>query len=242
MDLNRAAELYRRSCEKGIFTYTDFLNEAAQAELQSEYPFSALTFWGGAAFAERRIARFGNAEAILWKADFPLRVVKVVPRGGKFAEQMGHRDVLGAVMALGIVREKVGDIFVSPECCFVVLHQSVTDFVLQNLTDVGRNVVSTQVVEAVDESCAPKRRQVKFSAASNRLDVLVAKVFNISREKACDLILSEKVFVNGVAYQKNSRLLKSSDKVSVRGYGKFEFCGDDGLNRKGKTYFVVEIY
>lgn len=241
IDGNRMEELARRSRDKNIFVYTDFLSAQEQAELKAIYP-KFLTFWGGAEFAERKIGCFGNADRIAVEKDFPLCAVKIVASAGKFASPMSHRDVLGALMSLGIVRAKVGDIFVGESCCCAVLHKSIAPFVMQNLTDVGRNIVSLAIVDAVDQSIAPKRELHRISAVSDRLDAVVCKVFNLSREKACEFVSAQKIFVNGVVVEKASRQLKQGDAVSVRGYGKFVFLGADGTGKKGKTYFKTEIF
>lgn len=241
-DKNRIFELAERSRLKNIFVYTDFLNEQAQHELKKNYPQSFVAFWGGAEFAERKIARFGNADDIGYEENFPLCIVKIELLGGKFATEVRHRDVLGALMSQGIVREKVGDIFIGDNRCFAVLHQSVAPFVSQNLTTVGKNSVSVQTVDKIDEKVASTREERKFSVQSNRLDSIVSKVFGVSREKSCELIETEKVSIDGVLCQKTARTLKHGEKVSVRGFGKFEFVGECGTSRKGKTYFDIEMF
>ncbi len=241
MDKNRTKELAERSLNKNIFVYTDFLNEQSQSELKTVYR-NFVTFWGGADFAERKIARFGNPDDVGYEEDFPLCVLKIQPLGGKFSTQMSHRDVLGTLMALGIVREKVGDIFVSDNNCFTVVHQSIAEFVVQNLASAGKNNVSVTQENTVDDTFAPRKELRKFPAQSNRLDAIVCKTYNIPREKACELAVTKRIFVDGTLCEKTARALKIGEKVSVRGYGKFEFAGECGTSKKGKTYFCVEVY
>lgn len=49
-----------------------------------------------------------------------------------------HRDFLGSLMALGLTREKIGDILVEKSGCQVLLDPSMTDFLLQNWDSAGR--------------------------------------------------------------------------------------------------------
>lgn len=42
-----------------------------------------------------------------------------------------HRDFLGSLMGLGLTREKIGDILVSPQWADVLVGSSVADFLLQ---------------------------------------------------------------------------------------------------------------
>lgn len=241
MDKNRLKELAERSSNKNIFVFTDFLNEREQTELKREYPTSFVSFWGGAEFSERKMARFGNSD-VACKENFPLQVIRICPKGGRFSAPMSHRDVLGAITALGIVREKIGDIFVKDDKCAAVVHKNIADYIIQNLVGVGRNNVAVYTENSVDECLAPKKEIRRFSAQSNRLDAIVCKTFCLSRDKACELAAADRIFINGIVCGKTSRALKTGETVSVRGYGKFVFCGEDGRGRKGKTYFRIEIY
>ena len=48
--------------------------------------------------------------------------------------------------------------------------------------------------------------------------------------------------MGGKPCENTSRLLKSGDVVSVRGYGKFEFLGETGVSKKGKLNVAVRSY
>lgn len=237
---NRIQELACRARDRNIFVYTDFLNEQAQEEISNAFPADFVNFFGGADFAERKIARFGNANEVGYTEDFPIQLVLIHAKGGKFATAITHRDVLGALMSLGVVREKVGDIFVGDDCV-VALHSTVAPLILSELNSVGRNLVDVSVCQ-VDTAYAPKTELRNVVAQSNRLDAILSKVYNLSREKAVQLVKLGKVSVNGTPVQKAERALQLGEKVSVRGYGKFEFCGEAGQSKKGKTYFSVKIF
>lgn len=235
----RIKELYERSNARSIYTYTDFVNETRQAEIKSAYKY--VTFWGGADFAERKIARFGDEKSIGYSEDFPLKIIKISLLGGKFASSITHRDVLGAIMACGIERDKVGDIFVA-ENAYVAVCDTVCEHLLRELTSVGRNNVKTEIANGIDESFAPKTEEKSIPAQSNRLDAIICKLFNISRENAVELVEQGKVFIDGAPCEKSSKQLKENETVSVRGFGKFKFIGENGKSKKGKTYFIVSLY
>lgn len=54
-------------------------------------------------------------------------------------------------------------------------------------------------------------------AASKRIDVVIAAVYNLSRNETSKLIKAEKVFVNSRLVTSNSYMLCDNDIVSVRG-------------------------
>lgn len=145
-------ELAERANRKGICTFSDFLNlQEQKIALEAS---NEVVLWGGTNVAERKIACFG-ANAL---QNFPISVLKIEIVGGKFASEITHRDVLGALMGLQIAREKIGDLFVG-EDCYAVLHESVASFVVQNLNSVGRNTVKVQFADNVPKEYYPKKRR-----------------------------------------------------------------------------------
>ena len=57
-----------------------------------------------------------------------------------------------------------------------------------------------------------------------------------------DLFRQKKVFIGGRFCENNSRLLKKGDIISVRGYGKFEYLGEQNRSKKGKVSAAVMCY
>lgn len=57
-----------------------------------------------------------------------------------------------------------------------------------------------------------------------------------------ELFRAGRVYVNGRLTENNSYALKSGDAVTVRGFGRFTYVGEQGETRKGKTRVCVEIY
>ena len=53
-------------------------------------------------------------------------------------DRLSHRDILGSLMGMGIVREKVGDILVSPESADLIVLDTVADFLLSSWNSAGR--------------------------------------------------------------------------------------------------------
>ena len=53
---------------------------------------------------------------------------------------------------------------------------------------------------------------------------------------------SEKVTVNGRLYINPETILRENSKVTVRGYGKFEYRGEERITKKGKTGITIWRY
>ena len=116
---SRLKELSKRSYNRGIWTYSDFLTMAEQAlvSLSAENEFELV---GGFDAAERRLVIFGSEDSCGYQFEPPIKVVKIEPVSKKFSDALTHRDFLGAIMSLGIKREVLGDIVVRENIGYVV--------------------------------------------------------------------------------------------------------------------------
>ena len=93
------------------------------------------------------------------------------------------------------------------------------------------------MVDEIPQNALPQPEKAEFVVSSERLDVLVSAIYNMSRSKAQILFNQEKVFVNG-AVKSGSFVAKVGDKISVRGYGRFIYNGV--LRRTKKDRCVIE--
>lgn len=94
-----------KSYNQNIYTYTGFLGlselaiyNSMKKELQFAYP----STFGGSESSERQIIRFGSPEIFGYDDSFPISILKIAPLTPKFAQELEHRDYLGAIMNLGI--------------------------------------------------------------------------------------------------------------------------------------------
>ncbi|MBQ7643206.1 MAG: hypothetical protein IJS67_04815, partial [Clostridia bacterium] len=200
--LSRIKELYKRSSSRGIAVYTEFLNPVEQDEVISLCGEDA-EFFGGADFAERKIARIGFATKN--SENPPISLLIAAQSSEKFAKSLTHRDYLGAILNLGIERKKIGDIFVGSACAYIVADEKIAEFLVENLTRVGSATVKTEYAESIPEEFAPKTEEKTLIVSSDRTDCLVGRAYNLSREKSAELCREKKVFSNGIAVAGDKR-------------------------------------
>lgn len=163
--------------------------------------------------------------------------VRVKRRSG----QLHHRDVLGALLGLGIKREMIGDILIVQGQSFVIAAREIADFVLLYLSRIGSESVSVKLCDR-NELAVPERRveQRTVSVASLRVDALVSGVFRLSRAKASEAIRGGKCRVNWKVVEDPSRTLEEGDTVSLRGWGRFRVDAVEGKTKKGRFLVRVE--
>ena len=139
-------------------------------------------------------------------------------------------------MALGIEREKLGDLRVIDDYAIVPIYEEVADYILYELRSVGRAPVST---EEVDEDNLPKSNFLEgvIIVPSLRLDNIVSKLANISRGKAVDIIDSGKVLIDYSKSIDKSKEIKDGQRITISGVGKF-IIGEIVGNTKSGRYKV----
>lgn len=236
---NRIIELSTRAQNRGYYTYTEFLNPTAILEVKQTFKESEVTFFGGAEWCERQIVRFGDFG---YEDPFPLVVIKISPVGEKFCSTVTHRDFLGAILNLGIERDRVGDIFTDGKTGYVCIHESVSELILMELCSVGRNKVRCEIQENIPEESRPKTEKIRVSVASLRIDAVICRVFNLAREDGAKLCKEGRVFVDGRLVESASYVPKEGETVAVKGCGKLRFCGINGTSSRGRTFLEVEKY
>lgn len=234
----RFEDLANRSFERGYTVYTDFLGLSEISELCAIRFSVPVTLWGGFSDSERVVACFGERSYFTDNKDYPIECILIEPVNQKFADKLSHRDFLGSLMGLGIRREMLGDIIITENCGYLFCIDSLSDYIVDNLTQVKHTTVKCRVVEEISQNALPQPEKEEHIVSSERLDVLVSALYNMSRSRAQILFNQEKVFVNGVS-KSGSFVAKVGDKISVRGYGRFIYNGV--LRRTKKDRCVVEL-
>ena len=241
----RFLELSERCYRENRYTFTDFL---APDELAAFYrvepglkavPYS---LWGGTEMAERVMLRFGSEEMFSYEEPFPISFLEIKPRGQKFSEQLTHRDVLGALMSLGITRNVLGDIFPGRDISWVICHSTMVEYISRELTVIRHTPVSVTEKPSLPEVTAAAPEIVNVPVASERIDGIIAKAFDLSRSDVTELFRKKLIFRNGRLEENNSRLLVPGDLITVRGFGRIRLAGFGGVSRKGKQYVELMLY
>ena len=239
--IKRFKELENRSYNRGVYEYSDFLNMYEQDLLFKNIK-TSFSLFGGYETAERQIAVFGNEDDFGFLPSYPIVCISVSPLLQKFADDLTHRDFLGSVLGLGIKRETIGDIVIKNNTGYIFCLNTVADFIIENLKKVRQTSVECEKTKKTPEEVSPEMTEKFIIVASERLDVIIAEIYNLSRSESNTLFLAKKVFVNGKLTENNSHKIKSGDIISVRGYGRFNWLGTSGETKKGRLKATVEIF
>lgn len=241
---NRFLELSRMAYQKGIPIFTDFLamnelsilNNIKADELSTKY-----YMFGGYEFAERQMAVFVS-DALFYEKHYPIATLNVKVKYPKFAQQLSHRDYLGALVHTGVDRCKIGDIIVKENQGYIFCHEKIAQFFCDELTQIKHTAVEVSVCDVPDELEKPNFTEIKGTVSSLRADSIVALAIKQSRNSTLELFRLQKIFINGRLTENTSSILKEDDILTVRGYGRFIFKEILGKTKKDRFYILLLKY
>ncbi len=238
----RFSELASRSFDRGIYTNSEFLTQAERSELLKMHFPVKVSLFGGYENAERCIAVFGDENDIGYECLFPVKYIKIEPLQMKFADKLTHRDFLGSLMGLGLRREMLGDIIINENVAFLVCLDSVSDFIINQLDKVKHTSVKCSESDFIPADNLPELKYEELIVSSERLDVLISAVYNLSRNESQKRIESETVFCDSLVTVSTSYVPKNGTLISVRGLGRFIYDGILRQTKKGRNVISVRIY
>ena len=241
LEIKRLRELALRACYCGDVACTRFLEPPMEREALSAAKASGVhvRFWGGYPDAERRVAAFHMDEPPA-DADFPIACLELA--GNPKYASPGHRDLLGAVMGLGLERDAIGDIApgAADGRAYLFVHRDVADYIRANLESAGRAALKVEAMSALPMLREPEGTQRRATVSSERLDAVVAAGLKLSRSEAQHLIESGLVKRNHLPELRGDARLEEGDLLSIRGYGRMKILEFEGRTRKGRL--AVRIF
>jgi len=187
--------------------------------------------------AERKIIAFSYDEVL----EYPISLIKITCKD-KF-NKLKHKDYLGAVMSLGIKREKFGDLILKNDECYLVVQVELSDYIRVNLKSVSRCTCAVSVLDTnITEIPVYDFQTNIVNVSSLRIDCVVSSLCNTSRSKVEELIRQGKVLVDYSEVLRKDKMLKRDCIVTVRGYGKFKIIEEAGWTGSGRIKIVVKKF
>lgn len=239
----RLNELALRAGHTGRPCYTRFLEPSALGTVNAAAARAGVrvALWGGFDGAERCVAAFypdDPPETGAW----PIVALRLA-WNGRFANP-GHRDLLGAVMGLGIEREMTGDIamgeYRGAPCAYLFALEEVADYIAASLESAGRATLKVSVATEAPRLSPPEGESLRLTVQQQRLDAVLAAACRLSRGEAQRLIAAGLVKLNHVPHLRPDARLNEGDLISARGYGRVRVTAFQGESRRGRQ--VVQVF
>lgn len=145
-------------------------------------------------------------------------------------DELSHPSILGSLMALSITADSIGDILADQRIVFVTAELALD--IERSLTQVGHQAVDVTRINGRHVVHHQAYEDHTLVVSSMRLDLIVARIANVSRNEAAEWISKELVKRNQVVVTKPTVTLQEGDILSIRKVGRFLL--DDASHRTKK--------
>ena len=198
--------------------------------------------FGGYQGAEQARAMYIHEDFAGTPSGFDIACLKA-SWNGQFA-RLSHRDVLGALMGLGIERDRLGDLLVTADSVRILCDSKMAEYLLQNLTKIGAVGVSCEMADLAGIAPREERcKEIRATVASLRIDSIAASGFGSSRSRAAADIVADKMKLNWRPVKSAAADgQRGGDIISMRGRGRLEVAEVRGQTKKGRTVVVLKRY
>lgn len=186
--------------------------------------------------SERRMISFNN----MYESPFPMKLIKI-ENTSKFSN-LTHKDFLGGILSLGIERNKIGDLLVDDNKCYVPIHEEVENFITCNLERISKVICSVEVINNLKFLPKINFKEEIILVSSLRIDGIVSKIINISRSKAQMMIEQGQILIDYVKIRDKSYELRGEERITIRGFGKFILGNSIGNSKSGRMKIIIKKY
>ncbi len=242
-------DLAEQAENKNIIKSGHFLSESQCAEaavMLRAFGMGSYMLFGGYPDAERRCPVFLPdylTEELVAEDPELAGIAFLKISVGKFDRdkaQLSHRDCLGALMALGIERETIGDIAVSHGIAAIAVKNEMVEYIKENLDSVGRYKVDVTLCSAEEMGQREEMKEYSDTVSSMRLDAVVAAVFSLSRGSASEAIQRGLLTLDSLPESKPDRTVQAGARLALRGKGRVIIDRIDGSTKKGRIRFFYK--
>ena len=198
------------------------------------------SMYGGFETAERKCAiiypsyfepQQSDYEVALYEIKYPLKFGK-----------LSHGKILGSLMSTGVKREFIGDIITDGERWQVFIKESMANYIVSQVDKIGSFGVRFEALKYTDVLVPIDEWQMESTTISSlRIDNLVSSVYNVSRQRAKQMVEAKKVKINWVETEQVDYIVGYLDIISVRGLGRIQIMDQQGKTKKDKVRLDIRV-
>lgn len=178
-------------------------------------------------------------KVILYKKNIPkVSLIKI-----NTINKLRHQEILGSIMALNLSSSYLGDIIIDNDNYYFYILDDLKEYILNNLISIGNNkVILEEIPISSLEDYERKYEEIEIIVSSTRIDSIISRLINTTRDKVLDKIKNKEVLLNYDTDFKNTYLLKENDIFSIKRYGKYRFVGIKSSTKKDRLIVKILKY
>ncbi|GEL13030.1 RNA-binding protein S4 [Lapidilactobacillus concavus] len=232
---NQAMNEYRPILTNFLDPRQIFLIETVVGKVDDSF-----RYWqdGGYNQSERRRVIFAPGYFTPESQDYHIQLFEI-KYPVKFAT-LSHGRILGTLINSGVDRSQFGDIITDGETWQFFGVESMASFFEEQIVKIGSINVRVEPVPILDAvKPVVDWQEESIVATSMRLDTIISETFNISRQRAKELVEDQRVQVNWSVNQHPDFQVDLLDMLSVRKFGRVQVL--DVLGRTRKERYKLKI-
>lgn len=238
LNITKLFSTYEKVYSRGIKVYTDEFYPPAIWKYLEQYSNNYIKIESFGLFkdSDRRVISF-NKEI---RDEYPITLLKI-ECDTRFTK-VEHRDYLGSIMSLNIKREKMGDIILKDNICYIVTFEKIATYIKENLHKVKNLSCKCSVLDINSEIPSVEYKELVINVASRRLDSIVSELANISRVKAVDSISKGDILIDYLEVKDKSYIVQDESRITIKKIGKFKIKEILGTTKSGRLKITVLKY
>lgn len=237
---NRLGDYYEEAIE-GKIVLTKFLDFDEINQIKTiEKDGLKIYFYGGYDEAERvrAIIQYASYEPPQ-KEDFKINIYQATFNDNY--SSIGHRNVLGSIMSLGIERNTFGDIYISENSIYLITSFEISKYLIQNMPLINHQNLKFNQVENIEQNHIKPDQLKTVNVASLRLDAVLARCLNLSRNQVTELIESGMVAINHRITKSITYKCSENEIISIRKYGRIKILENVKTTKKDRLVIKVGV-
>ena len=148
---------------------------------------------------------------------------------------------MGSLYSLSIDKSMIGDIIIDEDNYYFYIIDKMSSFIENSLFMIGNKYVTIEEIDISKMKDYKKKYEIKNMIVSSlRMDTIVSRITNTSRNNSIELIKNKNVILNYSILKDGSITLKENDIFSIRRYGKYKFS--KVIKNTKKDNIVIEYY
>ena len=223
----------------GELVLTKFLDFEEQKEINySKQHGINICLEGGYELAERKRAIISMYDDITFE-DYKIKIYEILFESD--IKTITHRHILGTIMSLGINRNSFGDILITGNNYYLFVSDEISKYIEQNFTMVNHIPLKLREICDIKDIILPKQIEETINVSSMRLDAIISRTLNKSRNDSSEIITKGLVLINHKECLNVSQNVKINDIISIRHFGRIVVLEILKTTKKDRLVLKIEV-
>jgi len=144
-------------------------------------------------------------------------------------------------MSLGIERNTFGDIYIVENNIFLFISEEIEKYLIHNIPNINNQKIDFKQVDNICNFYQNDDTTKIINVASLRLDAIIAKTLNISRNKAVEIIENKMVSIHHIICEDITHKCNIGEIISIRKFGRIIILENVKTTKKDRLVIKIGV-